>query len=136
MFRPERPAGADGEMRGRRPIVLLCGLGGLVTSTEHDQVSVLDALSGRLPAPVEKRIIAAHEQICQCRTAAGNARYNDPGSMTSCRRSRATLAALVSGVALIFAQPVDMTGRIRAEGQQRSRALALFRTLTDDIARD
>jgi len=42
----------------------------------------------------------------------------------------------VSGVALIFAQPVDMAGRIRAEGQQRSRALALFRTLTDDIARD
>ena len=63
-------------------------------------------------------------------------RYNCPGSMTTCRRSLATLAALVSGVALIFAQPVDMAGRIRAEGQQRSRALALFRTLTDDIARD
>ena len=33
------------------------------------------------------------------------------------------LAALVSGVALISAQPGDIAGRIRAEGQQRSRAL-------------
>ena len=56
--------------------------------------------------------------------------------MTTCRSSLATLAALVSGVALISAQPGDIAGRIRAEGQQRSRALALFRTLTDDIARD
>ena len=62
----------------------------------------------------------------------GNARYNCPVSMTTHRRSLATLAALVSGVALITAQPGDMAGRIRAEGQQRSRALALFRTLTDD----
>ena len=53
--------------------------------------------------------------------------------MTTRQRSLATLAALVSGVALISAQPGDMAGRIRAEGQQRSRALALFRTLTDDI---
>jgi hypothetical protein len=53
--------------------------------------------------------------------------------MTTRRRSLATLAALVSSVALISAQPGDMAGRIRAEGQQRSRALALFRTLTDDI---
>ena len=53
--------------------------------------------------------------------------------MTTRRRSLATLAALVSGVALISAQPGDIAGRIRAEGQQRSRALALFRTLTDDI---
>ena len=53
--------------------------------------------------------------------------------MTTRRRSLATLAALVSGVALISAQRGDIAGRIRAEGQQRSRALALFRTLTDDI---
>ena len=53
--------------------------------------------------------------------------------MTTCRRSIATLAALVCGVALISAQPGDIAARIRAEGQQRSRALALFRTLTDDI---
>ena len=53
--------------------------------------------------------------------------------MTTRRRSLATLAALVSGVALISAQPGDIAGRIRVEGQQRSRALALFRTLTDDI---
>jgi hypothetical protein len=65
--------------------------------------------------------------------APGNARYNCPGTMTPRRRSLATLAALVSGVALISAQPGDIAARIRAEGQQRSRALALFRTLTDDI---
>ena len=53
--------------------------------------------------------------------------------MTTRRRSLATLAAFASGVALISAQPGDMAARIRAEGQQRSRALALFRTLTDDI---
>ena len=64
---------------------------------------------------------------------AGKCRLQWPGSMTTRRRSFATLAALVSGVALMSAQPGDMAGRIRAEGQQRSRALALFRTLTDDI---
>jgi hypothetical protein len=53
--------------------------------------------------------------------------------MTTRRRSLAILSTLVSGIALISAQPGDMAGRIRADGQQRSRALALFRTLTDDI---
>ena len=53
--------------------------------------------------------------------------------MTTRRRSLATLTAFASGVALISAQPGDMAARIRAEGQQRSRALVLFRTLTDDI---
>ena len=54
-------------------------------------------------------------------------------SMTAHRWSLATLAALFCGVELISAQSVDIAGRIRAEGQQRSHALALFRTLTDDI---
>jgi carboxypeptidase Q len=45
-------------------------------------------------------------------------------------------ALLLPGAMLIAAQPRDagdMIARIRTEGRQRSRALALFRTLTDDI---
>src|SRR3954447_815004 len=44
------------------------------------------------------------------------------------------VTALLSGVVLISAPAGDMTARIRAEGQQRSQALVMFRTLTDDIA--
>src|SRR3954470_11206667 len=43
------------------------------------------------------------------------------------------VTALLSGVVLISAPAGDMTARIRAEGQQRSQALVMFRTLTDDI---
>src|SRR5512138_2910951 len=43
---------------------------------------------------------------------------------------------LMVGVVITFAQPRDagdVVARIKAEGLQRSRALALYRTLTDDI---
>ncbi len=46
------------------------------------------------------------------------------------------VAFVLLGVALAFGQQRDagdMLARIRAEGQQRSSALALYRTLTDDI---
>jgi hypothetical protein len=45
------------------------------------------------------------------------------------------LVAVLLGVGLVSAQrdAGDMVARIRAEGQQRSRALALYRTLTDEI---
>ena len=53
------------------------------------------------------------------------------------RRVILVLALLVmTGVALTSGQPrdaTDMLARIRAEGQQRSRVLALYRTLTDEI---
>jgi carboxypeptidase Q len=48
----------------------------------------------------------------------------------------ALVVVLPLGVALASAQQrdaADMVARIRTEGQQRSRALALYRTLTDDI---
>ena len=48
----------------------------------------------------------------------------------------ATVALLTLGVTLALTQPrdgSDMLARIRAEGLQRSRALALYRTLTDEI---
>ena len=48
----------------------------------------------------------------------------------------AVIALLSIGVALTYSQqrPAgDMVARIRAEGLQRSQALALYRTLTDDI---
>jgi hypothetical protein len=45
------------------------------------------------------------------------------------------LVAVLLGVALTSGQPrdADVVARIRTEGQQRSRALALYRTLTDEI---
>ena len=46
------------------------------------------------------------------------------------------VSVLLIGVALVFGQPrdaADVLARIRAEGLQRSRALALYRTLTDEI---
>jgi carboxypeptidase Q len=52
------------------------------------------------------------------------------------RVSFAAVSMLLFGMALTSGQPrdaADMTARIRAEGLQRSRALALYRTLTDDI---
>src|SRR5262245_50577954 len=48
----------------------------------------------------------------------------------------ALLLALLLGVAYSSGQPtdaVDIVTRIKAEGLQRSRALALYRTLTDDV---
>jgi hypothetical protein len=48
----------------------------------------------------------------------------------------ALTAAAALGGALVLAQPRDvgdMAARIRAEGLQRSRALAMYRTLTDEI---
>ena len=52
-------------------------------------------------------------------------------------RALLVAAVLVTSLAItaVFAQQGgdDMVGRIRAEGLQRSRALTLFRTLTDDI---
>ena len=46
------------------------------------------------------------------------------------------VSMVLAGVALVFGQPRDagdVLARIRAEGLQRSRALALYRTLTDEI---
>ena len=48
----------------------------------------------------------------------------------------AAISLLTIGVAFTYSQqrPAgDMVARIRAEGLQRSKALALYRTLTDDI---
>jgi carboxypeptidase Q len=48
----------------------------------------------------------------------------------------APVVVLALGVALAYGQQrdaADMVARIRTEGQQRSRALALYRALTDDI---
>jgi len=53
------------------------------------------------------------------------------------RRLSLVLCSMVlAGVALVFGQPRDagdVLARIRAEGLQRSRALTLYRTLTDEI---
>ena len=52
------------------------------------------------------------------------------------RRLLLTASLLLLGVALLVSQQRDggdMLARIRAEGLQRSRALALYRTLTDEI---
>jgi len=52
------------------------------------------------------------------------------------RRVSLALASVLALAALSFGQtsdPVDMVARIRTEGLQRSRALVLYRTLTDDI---
>ena len=50
--------------------------------------------------------------------------------------TRVVVTAAVAGTALVSGQSrddADMVSRIRAEGLQRSSALSLYRTLTDDI---
>ena len=52
------------------------------------------------------------------------------------RLSLVLVSMVLAGVALVFGQPRDagdVLTRIRAEGLQRSRALTLYRTLTDEI---
>ena len=52
------------------------------------------------------------------------------------RLSLVLVSVVLAGVALVFGQPRDagdVLARIRAEGLQRSRALTLYRTLTDEI---
>ena len=52
------------------------------------------------------------------------------------RLSLVLVSIVLAGVALVFGQQRDagdVLARIRAEGLQRSRALALYRTLTDEI---
>src|SRR5512138_3441138 len=58
------------------------------------------------------------------------------GAMTHRRLFAAFVLPVVLGVSPVSTQqrdPVDMLARIRAEGLQRSRALVLYRTLTDEI---
>src|SRR5688572_32099129 len=52
------------------------------------------------------------------------------------RLSLVLVSMVLAGVALVFGQSGgagDVLARIRAEGLQRSRALTLYRTLTDEI---
>ena len=45
----------------------------------------------------------------------------------------AVLSLLLGGVLVTAQEPSDIAGRIRTEGLQRSQALALYRTLTDEL---